>query len=109
MISAKSLLIAITLCVAIQMSASASVLRDSIGVETKDGKVYILHKVVSGETMYSISRKYNTTPEVLKQLNPELATGLKLGQVIRVPSKVVQQSAPANNGNNSASYKSHTV
>jgi len=107
MISAKSLLIAITLCVAIQMSASASVLRDSIGVETKDGKVYILHKVVSGETMYSVSKKYNTTPEILKQLNPELATGLKLGQVIRVPSKVVAPGVPANTS--STSQKIHTV
>ncbi len=44
------------------------------------------HKVKSGETLYGISRKYETTVDVLISLNPELeGTNLQKGQCIQVP------------------------
>lgn len=58
---------------------------DSIGVEKKDGKTYVLHKVDAKETLFSISRKYKASVNDIKLANPETSSGLNLGQVIRVP------------------------
>lgn len=43
------------------------------------------YTVKSGDTLYSIARKYNLTVEQLKKLNPEVTgTTAKLGQVLKV-------------------------
>jgi hypothetical protein len=41
-------------------SAKAGVLMplDSIGVETVDGKMFVIHKVDEKETLFAISRRY---------------------------------------------------
>lgn len=45
------------------------------------------HTVVSGETLYRISKDYGVTAEQIVQLNPGLsADNLKAGSVIRIPS-----------------------
>ncbi|HTF81488.1 MAG TPA: LysM peptidoglycan-binding domain-containing protein [Cytophagales bacterium] len=60
---------------------------DSIGVETKNGKTYIKHKVESGETLYRLTRKYGVTVEEIKAENPEVANGFKEGMLLLIPSK----------------------
>ncbi len=45
------------------------------------------YKVKSSETLYGLSRKFNTTIEELIALNPELSEGLKKGQIIKVPGE----------------------
>ncbi len=60
---------------------------DSVGVETIEGKRYILHKVEKGEGLYGIARIYGTTPSTLQQVNNLSSTILDLGQIIKVPSK----------------------
>lgn len=48
---------------------------------------YTIHKVQAGETLYGISKKYNTTVDVLYKNNPSLSSGaLKIGTDIRIPS-----------------------
>lgn len=42
------------------------------------------YTVETGETLYSISRKFSVTVDELRKLNPELSEGLKAGQVIRL-------------------------
>ena len=42
------------------------------------------HTVKPGETLYSISRKYNCTVEQLQQWNPQLSGSLKAGETITV-------------------------
>lgn len=42
------------------------------------------HRVVKGDTLYSLSKKYNTTVTKLKTLNNLSDDGIKIGQVIRV-------------------------
>ncbi|MES2395756.1 MAG: LysM peptidoglycan-binding domain-containing protein, partial [Bacteroidota bacterium] len=42
-----------------------------------NGGNYVLHQVEAGQTLYSISKQYNTTVEKIKILNPELNEGLK--------------------------------
>jgi len=58
---------------------------DSIGVERKDGKVFILHKVDPKETFYSIARKYKCPVAALQAANSEVKE-LQVGEVIKVPT-----------------------
>lgn len=52
-----------------------------------DGK-NLIHRVKKGETLYSLSRRYNVTLAELEKLNPELKnSGLKEGMVLLVPGK----------------------
>lgn len=67
---------------------------DSIGVEKKNGKTYVLHKVEAKETLYSLSKRYQVTIDDLKKENPELTAGLKVGQVLKVPSKHTASAGP---------------
>src|SRR5688572_10724289 len=45
------------------------------------------HKVAAGETLYSLSRKYGVSVAELTKANPEVKAGLKVGQMVRIPSK----------------------
>lgn len=49
------------------------------------------YKVKNGETLYGLSRKFNTTVDRLIELNPELSEGLKKGQVIKVPGEYKEE------------------
>lgn len=59
---------------------------DSIGVANVNGQRLIKYEVSKKETLYRISRDYDVSVDQLKELNPELAEGLKAGQVILIPS-----------------------
>lgn len=58
---------------------------DSVGKETINGKVYVLHKVELKETLYGISKRYGTSVEAILQQNPTADAGLDVGQIIKVP------------------------
>jgi LysM repeat protein len=46
------------------------------------------HTVVKGETLYSISKKYNVKPDDILKLNPDLKDGVKENTVLTLPSSV---------------------
>ncbi len=48
-------------------------------------KGFIYHKVLTKETKWSISQKYNTSIETLEEKNPKIIGGLKVGDLLRVP------------------------
>ena len=58
---------------------------DSIGVETINGKVVVVHKVDAGETLYGLSKRYGTTVEDILKFNPTADGGLDIGQIIKIP------------------------
>ncbi len=62
-----------------------SVMVDSIGIETKDGKTYILHRVGPGETLYSLSRRYNSSVAGILKSNPGSDSGIKIQQILKIP------------------------
>lgn len=64
-----------------------------------DGVKYIVHDVVKGETLYSLSRKHGLSVDDIIAANPVLKDGLKSGQRIRIPMKVeeVQTSVEPQN------------
>ena len=55
------------------------------------GKQYYLHYVKSGQTLFGISKAYNVTIEEIERLNPEVKEGLKVGYVIGIPARDVQE------------------
>lgn len=71
--------------------------KDSIGLETINGKVFIVHKVDAGETLYAISRRYGVTVEQIVAQNPAADAGLEIEQILKVPY-VPKTAKPAAQG-----------
>lgn len=55
--------------------------------EAKYMQNYRQHIVEQGETVYTLTQKYNVTSEQLLELNPDLKSGLKFGQVLLIPAE----------------------
>jgi len=71
--------------------------QDSIGVEKKDGKRFVLHRLEAKETLYALSRKYGVAVDDIKKANADINTNdLKIGQVLRVPSPEKTTTTAAN-------------
>ncbi|MCY1722780.1 LysM peptidoglycan-binding domain-containing protein [Prolixibacteraceae bacterium Z1-6] len=67
------------------------------------GEKYISHQVRTGETVYSISKKYKVDQAVLKVHNPKVVNGLSIGDILKIPyvegvniseSQVLQKGSP---------------
>ena len=56
------------------------------GPETMTTDTY---KVVAGDTLYSIANKLDTTVLELKQINNLSTNSLKIGQILKIPTKIV--------------------
>lgn len=59
--------------------------QDSLGVETVNGKIFVIHKVEEKETLYGISRRYGATVDAVIASNPGLGSTLEIGQILKVP------------------------
>ncbi|MBL7857754.1 MAG: LysM peptidoglycan-binding domain-containing protein [Cyclobacteriaceae bacterium] len=76
----------IKLLVLVSMSfLNQQVQQDSIGTETINGKIFVIHKVGEKETLYGISRRYGATVEAIQQANPDVNGSLEIGQILKVP------------------------
>ena len=53
------------------------------------GPEFYFHKVSPNQTIYSIARQYGITEKELISYNPEIANGLVIGKVLKVPAKRV--------------------
>ncbi|MCF0073154.1 LysM peptidoglycan-binding domain-containing protein [Dyadobacter sp. CY261] len=58
---------------------------DSVGVEKVGGKIFVIHKVNQGQTMFAVVRQYGTTIQALREANPGMNDQIQSGQTIRVP------------------------
>jgi LysM repeat protein/ABC-type branched-subunit amino acid transport system substrate-binding protein len=65
----------------------------SAEITTIDGVVYYVHTVEKRQTLYSISRAYNVTPDILIKDNPDLRQGLKEGNKILI-RRVTDYTSP---------------
>ncbi|SKB54158.1 LysM peptidoglycan-binding domain-containing protein [Dyadobacter psychrophilus] len=65
--------------------AKGSNVVDSVGVERVGGKIFVLHRVNQGQTMFAVVRQYGTTIQALRDANPGMADNIQSGQTIRVP------------------------
>ncbi len=50
------------------------------------GTVYLLHKVLKGHTLYSISKAYGVSIDAVREANPSLSEGLKAGMLLYIPA-----------------------
>ncbi|MDR1198218.1 MAG: LysM peptidoglycan-binding domain-containing protein [Prevotellaceae bacterium] len=65
-------------------------------------KVYYIHLVSKGETVYSLCRVYSVSQEELISENPQLAQGLKAGDRLKIPDRSGSEQAVAKTPANSA-------
>lgn len=70
--------------------------QDSLGIETVNGKIFVVHQVGEKETLFGISRRYGTTVDAIVQYNPSASSGLSIGQILKVPYTKPAASATAN-------------
>jgi LysM repeat protein/ABC-type branched-subunit amino acid transport system substrate-binding protein len=62
---------------------------------TENGKIYFLYKVQAGETLYSIGKRYNIGLPLLTEINPQVANGLRSGEILKIP--VVEENLSTRN------------
>lgn len=55
--------------------------------EKSIGDKYLNHTILSGETLFGLTQKYQVTEEELKKVNPELNNSFRAGTVIKIPVK----------------------
>jgi len=60
--------------------------------ENESGNKFTYHKVKEGETLFSISQRYNLTVNQVKRVNPGLTTDLKVGQTITIPQQLAEKN-----------------
>jgi LysM repeat protein len=53
-----------------------------------DGKVYTLHVVKPGQTLYSIANAYGVDKKNIAIENPGVYAGIRIGQVLKIPDEV---------------------
>ncbi len=58
---------------------------DSVGIRKEGQNNFIIHRVEQGETLYALTRKYNTSLNDIRKANPGLDQDLNIGQEIRIP------------------------
>ncbi|MDJ0364080.1 LysM peptidoglycan-binding domain-containing protein [Hymenobacter sp. H14-R3] len=68
---------------------------DSIGQEMRNGQRFVRHRVAQGETMFALSRRYKVTVDQITAANPQLKSGLGIGEVVLIPRPAGRASAAA--------------
>ncbi|MHA6248161.1 LysM peptidoglycan-binding domain-containing protein [Pontibacter sp. CAU 1760] len=86
----KPFLLTLVVVPALSLTAHAadfSAARDSVGVERKNGKLFVQHKVDPKETLYALSRKYSVPVAQIVEANPSVETTIKIGEIVLIPRK----------------------
>ena len=60
-----------------------------------EGKVYYMHQVLKGQTLYSIARAYTVSVDLVSRENGLTDNSIKDGQVLRIPAAAVAQGQAA--------------
>lgn len=71
------------------------------------GKKYYVHTVEQGNTLYSIAKAYNVSEAEIKEHNPSVTEGLKIGQTIKIP--VSEKSAAQVDKRRKKEYIAHKI
>ncbi len=72
------------------MSQDSTIVR-SVDKVIIEGKVYFVHNVKAGETVYSICKAYGISPKELSKDNPSVIMGLNTGMVLKIPESLAQE------------------
>ena len=66
------------------LSFSASYAQTSKDTLIENGKIFLVHKVEKGQTLYSLSKIYNITIEDIIKYNPQTENGIKIKEEIKI-------------------------
>lgn len=66
-------------------SACSQTATKSSNIQTINGKKFYLHKVEKGQSLYAISKLYETDLNAIVIENPEAIDGIKTGQELKIP------------------------
>ncbi|QHL86036.1 LysM peptidoglycan-binding domain-containing protein [Nibribacter ruber] len=75
--------------------AGTLAVRDSVGTQTVNGKIFITHKVEPKETLYALSRKYGVAVGQIVAANKNIDKAIHVGQLVLIPMKGATAAAPA--------------
>jgi LysM repeat protein len=75
--------------------------------EVRNGQTFYVHEVVQGNTLWGLQNTYKVAAEVIIQHNPSVAEGLKVGQLIYIPTNGTAPVKP--NTNNQPQPGTHVV
>lgn len=92
----KSLIFFLLTCLSIYNAKSADAFYPEATFFSQDNESYFLHTIERGQTIFSIANMYGVTQDAILKLNPGSETGIKAGEVLKIPQK-------------SGSYIYHTI
>ncbi len=75
----------LTLCLCTMAFAAMAMPNDSIGTKIIDGKLYVMHKVMKGEGVYGISKKYGVSTSDIYNANEGSDKSINVGQILLIP------------------------
>jgi LysM repeat protein len=101
----KKLVPYIIFVVALVFSLKLKAQTDTTTVHQINGKDYFIHTIEQGNTLYFLSKTYNTPIDVIQKENPSVNDGLSIGEKIFIPLKREVETIDYSNGN----YILHTV
>lgn len=84
-------------------SPSSQLPVNNLQTNPTDQNVTFHHTVASGETVYSVSKMYNTTVDEVYRLNPSSRDGIAEGQMLIIPQRRVISEVKEEN------YRYHTI
>jgi len=70
---------------------------------------FIQHVVAKGETVSKIAERYNVKPVSIYEINPDAKRGIKLKEILLIPSASNDKKAVANTSNSTTEEKQHLV
>ncbi len=76
-----------------KVNPSRKVVSDSIGVEMRGGQRFVKHRVAAGETLSALTRRYRISLDQLMAANPQVKSGLGIGQIVYVPRPLTSRAA----------------
>lgn len=88
---------------------SEPISKKSTNVVTEGNQQTIIHKVKAGETLTSIAKTYDVTPEAIKETNNLRRSAVRVGQQLKIttsaPQAVMESTVAAVTGKNTTSSK----
>jgi len=82
----------VVLLISLLPALSAQEIEKSTKKELIGGAEYYLHTVITGQTIYGISKTYTVSMEDILTANPDVKKGLKAGSVLKIPVKKSEET-----------------
>jgi len=68
------------------------------------GTAYYIHIVDTSQTLYSISKAYNVSIEIITRENPSAVYGIRIGQALKIPVSVLEPGKQEEKDNDRFTY-----